>query len=54
MVDGYKISPHYKDIPLDLTHFLLLRTREHNLLKNKLSAKLLNPRFYSSFTSSMS
>jgi len=29
MTDGYKIGDSYKDIPLDLTNYLLIRTREH-------------------------
>ena len=32
MTDGYKIGESYKDVPLDLSHFLLIRTREHLLL----------------------
>lgn len=32
MTDGYKISNSYRDMPLDLSHYMLLRTRENLLL----------------------
>lgn len=51
MTDGYKIGESYKDIPLDLSHFLLIRTREHLLLQNKLGMKVLKPTIYSTLTS---
>jgi hypothetical protein len=51
MTDGYKIGESYKDVPLDLSHFLLIRTREHLLLQNKLGIKVFKPTFYSAMTS---
>jgi hypothetical protein len=39
MTDGYKICPSFKDIPLDLSNYLLIRTREHLLLTNKITSK---------------
>lgn len=51
MTDGYKIGQSYKDIPLDLSHFLLIRTREHLLLQNKLSKKVFKPSLFSALTS---
>jgi len=50
MTDGYKIGDSYKDIPLDLSHFLLIRTREHLLIQNKLSKKIFRPTLFSSLT----
>jgi hypothetical protein len=50
MTDGYKIGQSYKDIPLDLSHFLLIRTREHLLLQNKLGRKVFKPTLFSSLT----
>lgn len=47
MTDGYKIGLSYKDIPLDLSNYLLIRTREYLLLQNKLSNKLFKPTFLS-------
>lgn len=42
MTDAYKIGNCYQDIPLDLSHYLLIRTKERLLIQNKLSAKLLD------------
>lgn len=34
-LEGFKISPGYLQEPLDLSHYLLIRTREVFLLSNK-------------------
>lgn len=39
--DGYKISEGYHTEPMDLSNYLLLRSREHFLFKNKLANKFL-------------
>lgn len=36
--DGYKVSDNFKDEPMDLSNFLLVRTREYLLLQNKVFA----------------
>jgi hypothetical protein len=46
MTDSYKIADTYLDIPLDLTNFLILRTREYLLLKNKVSTKVLKSKLW--------
>ena len=51
MTDGYKIGQSYKDVPLELSHFLLIRTREHLLLQNKLNNRVFKPKHFSSLTS---
>jgi hypothetical protein len=33
--DGYKVSATFKDEPMDLSNYLLIRTREYLLLQNK-------------------
>ena len=33
--DSYKIAAGYQDVPLELSNYLLVRTREHLLLQNK-------------------
>ena len=35
VLDGYKVSPAFSQQPMDLSNYLLLRTREHMLLSNK-------------------
>lgn len=45
MSDSYKIADHYQDIPLDLTHYLIMRTREYLLLKNRVSEKATDENF---------
>ena len=35
MTDGYKIGASFKDVPLDLSNYLLIRTRENILFRNK-------------------
>ena len=35
MTDGYKIGLAFKDVPLDLSNYMLIRTRENILLRNK-------------------
>jgi hypothetical protein len=41
MLDGYKISEDcFEDKPLDLSNYLLLRTREQLLLQNRVSGAL--------------
>lgn len=37
MTDGYKISLDYEDSPMDLSNYLLVRTRERIVLENKIS-----------------
>jgi hypothetical protein len=44
MTDSYKIADSYQDIPLDLTNYLIIRTREYLLLKNKVSAQVIDPK----------
>ena len=34
-IEGYKIGPAYLEQPLDLSNYLLIRTRERLLLENK-------------------
>jgi hypothetical protein len=31
--DKYRVCQTYKDVPLDLTHFLIVKTRENMLLR---------------------
>ena len=38
--DQYKIAMHFADNPLDLTHYCLIRTREHLYMQNKVEKKL--------------
>ena len=38
--DGYKIGLCYEDVPLDLSHYLLMRSREQMILQNKLENKV--------------
>ena len=38
--DGYKISEGYQDRPLDLSNYLLLRSRMHLLMQNRVSGHL--------------
>jgi len=43
MKDGYKISEDcYEDKPLDLSNYILLRTREQLLLQNRVNGSLTN------------
>jgi hypothetical protein len=43
VLDGYKISEDcYQDKPLDLSNYLLLRTREQLLLQNRVNGSLTN------------
>lgn len=42
MHDGYKIEEGFKDRPLDLSNFLLLRSRMNLLLQNRLSGAIKN------------
>jgi hypothetical protein len=37
VTDGYKIGRDYEDSPMDLSNYLLIRTRERLLLENKIS-----------------
>ena len=37
-MDGYKVGRVYKDEPMDLSNYLLIRTREYLLLQNKVYA----------------
>ena len=48
--DAYKITEAYKDDPLELSHFLLIRTREYLLLQNKLEEKLNSNNFTAKYT----
>ena len=41
MLDGYKIGYSFTEQPLDLSNFLLIRTRERLLLENKVNAPRL-------------
>ena len=38
--DNYKITEAFEDNPLELSHYLLVRTREHIFLQNKVEEKL--------------
>jgi hypothetical protein len=50
VTDGYKIGLYYQDSPMDLSNYLLIRTRERIVLENKIAnpknvmkrAKLMN------------
>jgi hypothetical protein len=50
VTDGYKVGRDYEDSPMDLSNYLLIRTRERIVLENKIaspqnvmkSKKLLN------------
>lgn len=37
-MDGYKVGDAYKDEPMDLSNFLLIRTRERILFESKVNA----------------
>lgn len=37
-MEGYKVGMAYKDQPMDLSNFLLIRTRERLLFENKVNA----------------
>jgi len=41
MTDAYKIGLSYQDIPLDLTNYLIVRSREYLLIKNKINNQLM-------------
>jgi len=38
VMDGYKVGDAYKDQPMDLSNFLLIRTRERLLFENKVNS----------------
>jgi hypothetical protein len=38
VLDGYKIGNYYEDSPMDLSNYLLIRTRERILLENKIAS----------------
>ena len=48
--DAYKITEAYKDDPLELSNFLLVRTREYLLLQNKLEDKINSNSLMSKYT----
>jgi len=50
MTDAYKIGNEFQDVPLDLTNYLLLRTRERLVLQNKLQQRINTGGFLARFT----
>ena len=48
--DAYKIAAGYQDVPLELSNYLLVRTREHLLLQNKVQDKFQSGSVLSKFT----
>ena len=48
--DAYKITEAYRDDPLELSHYLLVKTREYLLLQNKLEERLNSKNFISRYT----
>lgn len=50
--DEYKISEGFKDVPLELSYFLLTRTRERILFENRMQQdnQLLSGRWFSKYT----
>ena len=48
--DSYKIAQGFKDVPLELSNYLLVRTREHLLLQNKVQNKFMSGSVLSKFT----
>lgn len=52
MADDCKISSDFQDVPLELSYFLLMRTRERMMLENRLSkdSRLIRKRTFSFFT----